>query len=199
MNTALHNSHTKYTVGKGWHPLVDEATERLNSIGVKVLSHFEKYGTLQFNVEPEPLEAIIILNEIEDRSHQTCEMCGATGSEVSEVEFKGWVKTLCPTCQKLREQQHTEYLRAKDLKYGMRVKISQLRYIYEVYILLSNIETNTCYDEITGIVEFVGKQITHEISASSMENDWLCYIKGFDEREAFDLEELDRIDKCSEL
>lgn len=90
----------EYAVGKGWHPLVDEATNRLSKLGVKVTSHFEKYGTLQFTVEPEPLEAISILNEIEDRSQQICEMCGATGPEVNEVEFSSWVKTLCPTCFK---------------------------------------------------------------------------------------------------
>lgn len=92
----------EYTVGKGWHPLVDEATERLNLLGVKVLIHYEKYGTLRFTVEPEPIEATIILNDIEDRSHHVCEMCGASGNNVDEVEFTrgtgGWIKTLCPIC-----------------------------------------------------------------------------------------------------
>lgn len=57
-----------YTVGKGWHPLVDEATKRLDKLGVKVINYFEKHGTLRFSTDTEPLEATIILNEMEDRS-----------------------------------------------------------------------------------------------------------------------------------
>lgn len=106
MDKTKHTSPVaKYAVGKGWHPLVDEAAERLNGIGVKVLSHFEKYGTLQFNVEPEPVEATIILGEIEDRSQHICEMCGADGPEISEDMFHGYAKTLCSACRKIRRQQ----------------------------------------------------------------------------------------------
>ncbi len=86
-----------YTVGKGWHPLVDEATTRLDKLGVKVINHFEKYGTLRFSTDIEPQEATIILNEIEDRSGHTCEFCGNPGDY---VEHHGWIKTLCPTCYK---------------------------------------------------------------------------------------------------
>lgn len=85
--------------------MVDEAAERLNGIGVKVLSHFEKYGTLQFDVEPVSVEAITILNEIEARSQHICEMCGTAGPEVNEDVLNGYVKTLCPACQKIRRQQ----------------------------------------------------------------------------------------------
>lgn len=92
-----------YAVGQGWHSLVDEATERLERLGVKVLRHYEKYGTLRLDVDPEPREATIILNEIEDRSQHICEHCGATGGEV-EVDImqlnSTWIKTLCPTCFK---------------------------------------------------------------------------------------------------
>ena len=62
-----------YTVGNGWRPLVDEATARLDEIGVKVINHFEKYGTLRFTTNIEPLATTIILNEMEDRSRDICE------------------------------------------------------------------------------------------------------------------------------
>lgn len=90
----------EYTVGKGWRSLVDEAIQRLEKLGVKVDSCYEKYGTLRFNVYPEPREATNILNEMEDRSQHICERCGATGQEVDIVEIGGWIKALCPTCTK---------------------------------------------------------------------------------------------------
>lgn len=194
----MDETEIKYTVGKGWHPLVDEAKARLEKLGVKIISHYEKYGTLRFEIEPEPIEATIILNELEDRSVTICEMCGAAGQE---VEFKGWTKTLCPVCIEEWEDQHStaEYLKAKEIKTGMRVKLGQLQYIYDVYILLSNTEANTDYDEIAGTVEFVGKELNPEISAKSIKNGWLCYIRAFDERESFDLDELNMLSECSKL
>lgn len=109
MDKTKHTSPVaKYAVGKGWHPLVDEAAEKLNGIGVKVFSHYEKYGTLQFDVEPVSMEAIAVLNEIEDRSQHICEMCGAAGPEVSGDVLHGYVKTLCPACRKIRRQQQDQ-------------------------------------------------------------------------------------------
>lgn len=197
----MDETEIKYAVGKGWHPLVDEATDRLNQLGIKIINHYEKYGTLRFEVEPEPIEATIILNELEDRSATICEMCGAAGPEVNEVEFNGWIKTLCPTCFKEWKQQHStaKYLKAKDLKPGMRVKLGQLQYIYEIYILLSNTEANTDYDKIAGTVEYIGKELNPEVSAKSFKNGWLCYIRAFDERESFGSDELDMLSECSEL
>ena len=92
-----------------------------------------------------------------------------------------------------------EYLRARDLKPGMKVKLGQLRYIYEIFIILSDTTNNTKHDEITGTVEFVGKEVPPEIFAKSSESDWGYYINAYDEREAFDSEELDLLEKCSEL
>lgn len=99
-----------YTVGKGWHSLVDEATQRLEQLGVKVNSHYEKYGTLRFDVAPEPREATIILNEMEDRSKHICENCGSTDPDVDIVELRsGWIKALCPACCKKAHLMQTDY------------------------------------------------------------------------------------------
>lgn len=95
-----------YAVGNGWHPLVDEATIRLKQLGVSITSHYEKYGTLRIEVDSEPLEATIILNEMEDRSKCICEMCGVSDNDVTQVEFNGWIKTLCHTCQTQWKETH---------------------------------------------------------------------------------------------
>lgn len=95
--------------------------------------------------------------------------------------------------------EQTEYLRARDFKPGMRVKIGQLRYIYEVFILLSDVTHSNSYEEQTGIIQFVGKEITPEVSAGRHPDDWICYVMFFDERESFDLEELNLLDECSKL
>ncbi len=85
----------RYTVGIGWHPLVDEGIKRLEALGVNVTECYEKYGTLRFEVDHEPPEATDILEELEERSESICEFCGAAAAE---VESDGWVKTLCPVC-----------------------------------------------------------------------------------------------------
>lgn len=85
----------RYPVGKGWWPLIDEATERLGQMGIWIESIYEKYGFLRFSLDMEPQEAADILLEVEERSEHICERCGNLGSE---VEGHGWVKTLCPEC-----------------------------------------------------------------------------------------------------
>ena len=95
---------------------------------------------------------------------------------------------------------NADYLRARDLTKGMRVSYNQLRYIYKVYIILSDLEYNNYnYDETTGTVEYVTKEITSEISSKTLEMEWACYINYFDERETFSIEEVELIFECSEL
>lgn len=102
------------------------------------------------------------------------------------------------TGRKVMADQST-YIRAKDIKPGAKVKLGQLRFIYEIFIILSNVEYNNSHDETTGTVEFIGKEITPEVFSIINNKDYMCYMKGFDERESFDSDELNLLFECSEL
>ena len=86
-----------YHVGPGWHSLVNEGTRRLEAAGAKEISYKEKCGLLTFECCPCNSVAQDIIENIETRSEVICEECGKPGSQ---VEVRGWIKTLCQECIK---------------------------------------------------------------------------------------------------
>ena len=94
-NKHINTDKPVYHVGPGWHSLVDEGTRRLKSAGAKEISYKEKYGSLTFECFPCDSEAQDIIENIETRSEVICEECGKPGSQ---VEVRGWLKTLCQEC-----------------------------------------------------------------------------------------------------
>ena len=97
-----------YSVGEGWHSLIDPVAKRAEEEGVKIRNVKEKFGALRIVSEwdkaSDELKAMIA--EAEGRSKQICEECGDAGSS---VDLGGWIKTLCPYCHHKLEQDLPSY------------------------------------------------------------------------------------------
>ena len=76
---------------------MNEGTRRLEAAGAKEISYKEQYGSLTFECCPCNSVAQDIIENIETRSEVICEECGKPGSQ---VEVRGWIKTLCQECIK---------------------------------------------------------------------------------------------------
>ena len=79
------------TCGTGWLPMVDEVYDRLPA-HLNITQAFQKWGTLQFDLDKEDVKFEAFLEEIEIKSGSICEKCGAPGKE--EI-VDGWVYTRC--------------------------------------------------------------------------------------------------------
>jgi hypothetical protein len=83
--------------GDGWKSLIDPLIQKCNERGATVLQIKEKYGTLRFYYAPSIDELEKMVEDAEDASARTCEMCGAEGRLM--VNKRGsWLKTVCPGC-----------------------------------------------------------------------------------------------------
>jgi len=58
----------------------------------------EKFGTLRFYMYWETPEMRCIIDEMENKSARTCEVCGGVG----RTRGGGWVHTTCDTCEEKR-------------------------------------------------------------------------------------------------
>lgn len=88
----------KINVSPGWWPLLAEAHRRLSAVypGYTIGQVKEKWGGLRIYVDAgqdvAPWAQISdIVNDLEDRSFTTCELCGQPGVR----RGGGWIKTLC--------------------------------------------------------------------------------------------------------
>jgi hypothetical protein len=87
--------------GNGWHDLIRNLsvnlTEEINKLPeeerhlCKASQVKEKYGTLRFYMNHTTDEMDKLINEAEDLSAKTCEVCGALG----KITNNGWIKVLC--------------------------------------------------------------------------------------------------------
>lgn len=92
-------------VGRGWWPLLDEAFDMAERQAVVIMQIKEKFGGLRVYLEPEtPSSVLDFTDELERRSYQTCEACGAPGERRTEF---GWHKTLCALCAARRRKGET--------------------------------------------------------------------------------------------
>lgn len=100
----------RQNVGAGWQPLIDELHARLTELdpGYVVDQIKEKWGGLRYYITVSDDLDNGILAEVhdatwaaEEKSLNTCENCGVTGSAVttqaSSVGY--WIRTLCSTCR----------------------------------------------------------------------------------------------------
>lgn len=71
-------------VGPGWSKLVDIGFDRCLKNGWRIYQIKEKFGGLRFYSDGN-------MDDIEEMSTKTCEICGATG----KIRAGGWLKTLC--------------------------------------------------------------------------------------------------------
>lgn len=79
-------------VGPGWSSLIYEFyMARQFSEYLKVAQIKEKFAGLRIYVDHGTDRIWNIINDLEERSFKTCEMCGRPGSR----RPTGWIKTLC--------------------------------------------------------------------------------------------------------
>jgi hypothetical protein len=82
----------------GWFKIIDELSAKLEPLGIVAEQVKEKFGTLRFYIGGVPTEIAdevwAAIEEAEQKSEVTCEVCGAPG----ELRGGGWVSTLCDPC-----------------------------------------------------------------------------------------------------
>src|SRR5215204_6388210 len=100
-------------VGPGWASLVGKLYDLIEtaSLPVRVAQVKEKFGGLRFyyditsegemlKIEKELFRTAVHLAE--EVSFRTCEECGQPGSTAGSV---GWIRTLCPACRIVHDNQ----------------------------------------------------------------------------------------------
>ena len=85
-----------FECGDGWFELLKDLSEKLEPEGVVATQVKEKFGTLRFYARSATDETFALIDEAEDISEKTCEVCGKPGT----LRGKGWVQTLCDACDK---------------------------------------------------------------------------------------------------
>ena len=86
----------KRNVGKGWHSIIEEAIEKIESHSGFVLQVKEKFAGLRIYTHGGDMEAIDdVVRAAESRAALSCEYCGELGS-IRTIGFV--IKTLCPKC-----------------------------------------------------------------------------------------------------
>jgi hypothetical protein len=88
--------YAKMCVGNGWHSLVDEVYDLVESYGGEIVQLKEKFGQLRVYTTPIPEEAHTKLYGIENKSATICECCGQPSTLQSRG---GWLKSICNTCK----------------------------------------------------------------------------------------------------
>lgn len=87
----------------GWHPIIEDLDRKIAAIApdYKAEQIKEKFGTLRFyfselTVDPDDWDAVYTLvDEAEEQSRSTCEVCGSTDATVGPRTRNQWIKTLC--------------------------------------------------------------------------------------------------------
>jgi hypothetical protein len=80
-------------VGPGWKDIVQPLIDRAEKEGVTITQIKEKFGGLRFYVGAATQEFHDAVSEAENKSYETCEVCGQPGEPVHPNG--GWIKTLC--------------------------------------------------------------------------------------------------------
>ena len=82
----------------GWFKIIWNLCEKIESLAkdtFEVLQVKEKFGTLRFYTSSSTNEIEKFIDEAEELSSKTCELCGQEGSLHTSG---GWLKTLCSKC-----------------------------------------------------------------------------------------------------
>ena len=88
----------------GWFDLLGRLTRDIASVdktqSVRVSQVKEKYGTLRFYIVSGTDKIYDLIDQYEQISGHTCEMCGSAGRLCRTSNGYGWYKTLCESCMK---------------------------------------------------------------------------------------------------
>lgn len=111
-------------VGEGWHPLLKELEQVLNTIDpdYTLQQVKEKFGGLRYytqnsaGVTEEARQAFnITIRYAEDRSTRICEVCG---EEAETKSYRGWLKTFCEEHSKERQDRMKKELEELHREHG---------------------------------------------------------------------------------
>ena len=92
--------------GEGWKPIIQNLCEQIHNLEptIKVVQIKEKFGSLRFYIDgSNSFEVGDLIDAAEKESSVTCEECGAVGLT---ARISGWMKTLCPVCEKLLKERN---------------------------------------------------------------------------------------------
>lgn len=97
-----------FCCGNGWFQILDDVSRDIaahalgKGLDPEVLQVKEKFGTLSFYIRGADSDIHGLILQADERSTQTCEMCGAPGKLLDD---HGWWKTRCPECiEKVRHE-----------------------------------------------------------------------------------------------
>ncbi len=95
--------------GSGWWDILERLSAKLEKLiwaerdpsPYRARCVKEKFGTLRFYLSRETPEMSQAIAAAEAESAHTCEHCGEPGT----LRGKGWVRTLCDSCQDVAERE----------------------------------------------------------------------------------------------
>lgn len=93
----VNREEAKKYVGAGWSDIIDKIYDVLPEDAI-IIDIKEKFGGLRFYAGNIDLTVEDFICEMEEKSLQTCEVCGEPG----ELRETGWIKTLCDKHYRLR-------------------------------------------------------------------------------------------------
>lgn len=93
-----------FDCGDGWFDIINDLCKKIQArceeVGVEVRATQvkEKYGTLRFYIYGGDDEIYTYIDEAEEKSSTTCEICGMPGT----MNEDGWIEVRCTECSKLK-------------------------------------------------------------------------------------------------
>lgn len=104
---SYYHDHTKpmmpmvfgFECGDGWYEIIYNLTKKLSEVSpeTRVLQVKEKFAGLRYYVDTCNDEGYALIDEAEDMSFKTCEVCGST--ENVKVRGDYWIQTRCEKCK----------------------------------------------------------------------------------------------------
>jgi len=99
----LYKNSLYFECGPGWYDIIDNLSSKLEKL-IDPSMEFptyatqvkEKYGTLRFYLSTETDEMGKLVDEAEELSSHTCEICGLPGKL---IDSGGWYETRCDQCK----------------------------------------------------------------------------------------------------
>jgi len=89
----------------GWIPIIKEMFEELKKLNppkdFQILQIKEKFGGLRVYTSSYTDEIEKIIEEAEEKASKTCQSCGKPNASLTNLY--GWYTTLCPDCEKDRD------------------------------------------------------------------------------------------------
>lgn len=90
-----------FMCGEGWYPIIFKALDKIQEVvdrenlDIEITEVKEKWGGLRIYASGTTDEIDIAIEQAEEQSIETCEVCGKDGKL---IKVNGWWKTRCNDC-----------------------------------------------------------------------------------------------------